>query len=937
MTLQRLPSDLAGLLETPTDHVYSGSNITTYTDDLDALTQLESETKRAKTAAGVVVQHRSWSTQDIFRSSSQGQNLSSPSQTMPIPFLTSSPPPTPSPEKKRKFTEVDLGESLLARPAKAKKTYYGINIHQLLEEAEAEESLPKAAGELPTPPAEQEQSSKKASLLWTEKYRARKFTDLIGDERTHRAVMHWLKRWDPIVFPGSYRPKSRNRSYGENSADERPHRKILMLAGPPGLGKTTLAHVCARQAGYEVQEINASDERSSAVVKGRVRDMVGTENVKGVDTKTAEGKVRKAGKPVCVIIDEVDGVVGGSGGGGEGGFVKALIDLVMLDQKNSTPLGVLQQAPARNKKQGDRFRLLRPLILICNDVYHASLRPLRQSSHAEVIHVRKPPVQSLIARLQAIFDRENVPCESDGVRRLCEATWGVSNRKEDRTGGGAGEGDMRGIMVVGEWVAGKLRAVNESTGNARLTRRWVEDNVLSDLTHGGGAARGLGRGGPKDVVERVFQEGAGFPKSSNLAAQTTPQQHQTTGSLKGVAEGLKRTAGERLRELVDTHGDTDRIITDCFAAYPSHPFQDDTLLSKPGAASEWLHFHDCLSSAVYGSNEWELAPYLSTPVLGFHHLFASPTRAQYQVPTDEDTTNATPAHPFTTTQAPWAAHEATKHNDAVLQSLQSSLSLDLSRAFSSTAAIATDLLPYVLRMLAPNVNPIVVGGSGSERGTASVRKASEQVLVARAVRAMGAAGVRFETVRVNTSADADGGTSVPSYGNQTQWIYRMEPSLDELGSFETGSKGFGDNSGSKIRYAVRQVLDQEWRKEELRRAEMSRMARFSAAVALDASVGMDEDGSSGQKKKKPEALRPAVVVKRDFFGRPIAVPRPGSGGGDAQSSNAANGKRKGNKGPGGGGGEGESESEQRVWVTYHEGFSNAVRKPVTLAELMRDL
>ena len=48
-------------------------------------------------------------------------------------------------------------------------------------------------------------------------------------------------------------------------------KQILLISGPPGLGKTTLAHVAARHAGYRPLEINASDERSAKVMRARQR------------------------------------------------------------------------------------------------------------------------------------------------------------------------------------------------------------------------------------------------------------------------------------------------------------------------------------------------------------------------------------------------------------------------------------------------------------------------------------------------------------------------------------------------------------------------------------------------------------------------------------------------------------------------------------------
>ena len=71
---------------------------------------------------------------------------------------------------------------------------------------------------------------------------------------------------------------------------------MILIAGPPGVGKTTLAHVVARHAGYNGIEINASDDRSAGVLLQRLEDATGMQSLV------------PGGRPNCVIMDEIDGV-----------------------------------------------------------------------------------------------------------------------------------------------------------------------------------------------------------------------------------------------------------------------------------------------------------------------------------------------------------------------------------------------------------------------------------------------------------------------------------------------------------------------------------------------------------------------------------------------------------------------------------------------------
>jgi chromosome transmission fidelity protein 18 len=226
--------------------------------------------------------------------------------------------------------------------------------------------------------------------------------------------------------------------------------------------------------------------------------------------------------------------------------------------------------------------------------------------------------------------------------------------------------------------------------------------------------------------------------------------------------------------------------------------------------------------------------------------------------------------------------------------------------FRSPEEMAMELIPYVLRMLSPDVKPVLVntGTSGSKSfATASVRKASEKELVKKAVDAMAATGVRFEKSRIETDDVAN---------RSAGFVWRMEPSLDVLATFET----LGGKKDDKVRYAVRSVLEQEWRKESALRDHANRKRR-GGQDEFDEEPDVAKEVMSTE-EKAAEANKKAV--KRDFFGRVV----------QETDESRKEAKRKQDSG--------EMQGDVgRIWVSFHEGFSNAVRKPVTLDDIMRGL
>ncbi len=199
---------------------------------------------------------------------------------------------------------------------------------------------------------------------WTEKYRPKTLSAVVGNPKAVADLTAWAKQWTVGT------PKTR----------------AVVLMGPPGIGKTTSAEALARDMGWDIIEMNASDQRTGDAIRDTA--------LRGAFSNTfgedGEFLTSKEGKRKLIVLDEADSLFGNA----DRGAMPAIVELI------------------RQTKQ--------PVMLIVNDFYELSRKSAAIKSETLQITFQRPTSVSIMKALRNICKGEGIEIDDETLKAIAE-------------------------------------------------------------------------------------------------------------------------------------------------------------------------------------------------------------------------------------------------------------------------------------------------------------------------------------------------------------------------------------------------------------------------------------------------------------------------------------------------------------------------------------
>ena len=229
---------------------------------------------------------------------------------------------------------------------------------------------------------------------WTERHRPISEHQLEGNEVQRRKIREWLDGW----------------------ISGQPKKKGILLVGPPGVGKTTVARAIANDMGWTVIELNASDSRNAVAIRKAA-----------TQSSTHRSLFHDPTKPqqrTLILLDEVDHIGGGLRAVSEDRIRRGIED---------------DEATNLSGDSGGKAELLRlleatkqPVILACNDVMGLWGRSSstwrntkdRFSRHLQTITFERVSDEALRRIARRVLREEDVEYTNDAIDRLVSGNHG---------------------------------------------------------------------------------------------------------------------------------------------------------------------------------------------------------------------------------------------------------------------------------------------------------------------------------------------------------------------------------------------------------------------------------------------------------------------------------------------------------------------------------
>merc|ERR1719300_1669575 len=191
------------------------------------------------------------------------------------------------------------------------------------------------------------------------------------------------------LFVDKYKPSNCKGIIGQQGDKSNMNKLKNWLNGWNGnhlhsVGKTTTAYLVAKELGYDVVEMNASDTRSKRLLGENVADIL---NTSSVGSLMGQGNHNNSVTTKRVLLmDEVDGMAGNEDRGG----MAELINLI----------------------KGSKV----PVIAMCNDRNHQKIRSL--ANYTFDLRFSRPRVEQIKAAMMSICFKEKIPIKPDALSEL---------------------------------------------------------------------------------------------------------------------------------------------------------------------------------------------------------------------------------------------------------------------------------------------------------------------------------------------------------------------------------------------------------------------------------------------------------------------------------------------------------------------------------------